>query len=76
MTTCLGKSCSFGLPRVLFGFESRIWDLIVSIPDHCLSFDFVQMILTIFKAWSNLFPNASTWLTVYTAYSHVIPSLF
>ena len=41
MTTCLGKSCSFGLPSVLFvnccqfmysillGFEGRIWDLIV-----------------------------------------------
>ena len=22
----------------LFGFEGRIWDLIVSVPDHCLSF--------------------------------------
>ena len=21
-----------------FGFEGRIWDLIVSVPDHCLSF--------------------------------------
>ena len=21
-----------------FGFESRMWDLIVSVPDHCLSF--------------------------------------
>ena len=54
MTTCLGKSCSFGLPRVpfvnccqfmylvvsLFGFEGRMWDLIVSVPDHCLSFYF------------------------------------
>ena len=54
MTTYLGKSCSFCLPRVpfencrqfmylvisLFGFEGRIWDLIVSVPDHCLSFDF------------------------------------
>ena len=52
MTTYLGKSCSFGLPRVpfvncgqfmylvisLFGFEARMWDLIVSVPDHCLSF--------------------------------------
>ena len=51
MTTCLGKDFSFGLPRVpfvnccqfvfssfLFGFEGRIWDLIVSVPDHCLSF--------------------------------------
>ena len=55
MTTYLGKSCSFCLPRVpfvscrrfvclvisLFGFEGRIWDLIVSVPDHCLSFYFV-----------------------------------
>ena len=54
MTTCLGKSYSFGLPRVPFvnccqcmylvifpfGFEGRIWDLIVSFPDHCLSFYF------------------------------------
>ena len=31
MTTYLGKSCSFG-------FEGRMWDLIVSVPDHCLSF--------------------------------------
>ena len=50
MTTFLGKSCSFGLPRVPFvnccqlmyfsyfpfGLEGRIWDLIVSVPDHCL----------------------------------------
>ena len=48
----LGKSCSFGLARVpfvncgqfmylvfsLFGFEGRMWDLIVS--EHCLSFYF------------------------------------
>ena len=54
MTTYLGKSCSFCLPRVPFvncrqfmylvispfGFEGRIWDLIVSVPDHCLSFYF------------------------------------
>ena len=54
MTTYLGKSCSFGLPRVpfvncgqfmylvisLFGFEGRMWDLIESVPDHCLSFYF------------------------------------
>ena len=52
MTTCLGKSCSFGLPRVPFvnclsnvfscfpfGFERKIWDLIVSVPDHCLSYN-------------------------------------
>ena len=54
MTTYLGKRCSFCLPRVpfvncrqfmylvisLFGFEGRIWDLIVSVPDHCISFYF------------------------------------
>ena len=54
MTTYLGKSCSIGLPRVpfvncgqfmylvisLFGFEGRMWDLIVSVPDHCLYFYF------------------------------------
>ena len=56
MTTCLGKSCSFGLPRVAFvnccqfyvfsyfpfDFEGRMWDLIVSVPDHCLSFYFTS----------------------------------
>ena len=55
MTNYLGKSCSFCLPRVpfvscrrfvclvisLFGFEGRICDMIVSVPDHCLSFYFV-----------------------------------
>ena len=53
MTTCLGKSCSFGLPCVSFvnvyqfvcvcasfpfGFEGGMWDLIVVVPDHCLFF--------------------------------------
>ena len=54
MTTCLGKSCSFGLPQMWgkllsvyvisyfhFGFEGRMWDLIVLVHDHCLSFYFV-----------------------------------
>ena len=54
MTTCLGKSCSFGLPRVPFvnccqciylvispfGFVGKIWDLFVLVPGHCLSFYF------------------------------------
>ena len=61
MTTYLGKSCSFGLPRVpfvncgqfmylvisLFGFEGRMWDLIVSVPDHCLSFYLVESLYEI-----------------------------
>ena len=66
MTTYLGKSCSFCLPRVpfvkcrqfmylfisLFGFEGRIWDLIVSVPDHCLSFYFdlpIMLVLIYFS---------------------------
>ena len=58
MTTCLGKSCYFGLPPVLFVdwcqfmylvvflfcFEGRMWDLIVSVRDHCSSFYFPLMI--------------------------------
>ena len=53
MATCLGKRCSFDLPcapivnlsinvfiSFPFGFERRIWDLIVSVPDYCLSFYF------------------------------------
>ena len=26
-----------------FGFEGRMWDLIVSVPDHCLSFYFSKI---------------------------------
>ena len=58
MTICLGKSCSFGLPRVpfvnccqfmylvisLLDFKGRMWDLIVSVPDHCFSFDLLLFI--------------------------------
>ena len=57
MTTCLGKSCSFGLPSAFrkllsvyvfsyfpLGFEGRMWDLIVSVPNHCLSFYFTYHI--------------------------------
>ena len=52
MTTYLGVSCSFGLlclslanvyPFVFvsfpFGFEGELWDLIVFVPDHSLSFN-------------------------------------
>ena len=54
MTTCLGKSLfsritASAFRKLLsvcvfcyfpFGFEGRMWDLIVSVPDHCLSFYF------------------------------------
>ena len=52
MTTYFGKelfirftASAFGkLPSIYvfsyfpFGFEGRMWDLIVSVPDHCLTF--------------------------------------
>ena len=39
MTTCLGKSCLiYVFSYFPFSFEGRMWDLIVSVPDHCLSF--------------------------------------
>ena len=31
-----------------FGFGGRMWDLIVSVPDHCLSFYFVAVTTEIF----------------------------
>ena len=55
MTTCVGKSCSFGsftaraFRKLLFiyvfsyfpfGFEGRVCDLIVSVSDHYLCFNF------------------------------------
>ena len=66
MATYLGKSCSFGLPRVPlvicrqfmycyfpFGFDGSMWDLVVSVPDHCLSFYFDPIFNTIsdIKYW-------------------------
>ena len=38
--------------------------------------DDTGLTLTIFVTWPNLFPNASAWVKLYTAYSHVFPSLF
>ena len=36
-----------------FGFEGRIWDLIVSVPDHCLSFYFSTYTVKILKIWTS-----------------------
>ena len=33
-----------------FGFEGRMWDLIVSVPDHCLSFYQYRTCLTVYKS--------------------------
>ena len=62
MTICLGKSCSFDLPRVplvnccqfMYLVSSLlvlragygIWDLIVSVPDQLFSFYFVIFTFT------------------------------
>ena len=43
MTTCLGRSCSLGLRCVSLSFGWDIWDLIVLVSDHCLSFYFVYI---------------------------------
>ena len=45
MTTCLGKSCTFGYQFFCvsffpFGFEDGMLDLIKLIPEHCLSINF------------------------------------
>ena len=38
-----------------FGFEGRMWDLIVSVPDHCLSFYFGLKATK--KRWRHHFPH-------------------
>ena len=38
-----------------FGFEGKIWDLIVSVPDHCLSFYFINMRDVL--GWISLYHN-------------------
>ena len=44
-----------------FGFEGRMWDLIVSVPDHCLSFYFELGMRIKCKMPSEcLFPISST----------------
>ena len=57
MTTCLGKEMFIrftarAFHKLLsiyvfsyfpFGFEGRMWDLIVSVPDHCISFYFTLL---------------------------------
>ena len=78
MTTCLGKSCSFGLPRVPFvncyqfmycyfpfDFEGRIWDLFVSVPDHCLSFYFLYKYRLYIYCFGWTFVNAAFTILLY-----------
>ena len=50
MTTCLGKSCSFCFTACTFRILLSIYvfgflgHLIVSVPDHCLSFYFTSLV--------------------------------
>ena len=50
-----------------FGFEGRIWDLIVSVPDHCLSFYFMR---------SQPRPRLLSWLKTYSCSVRVKVFLF
>ena len=56
MTTCLGMSHSVSLlcvsfvsvcvwPSFSFGFEGGMWDVIILVSDHCLSFHFGNLAL-------------------------------
>ena len=70
MTTCLGKSCSFGLlclsfvtvyefvcASLPFGFEGAIGNLFVLIPDYCLSISSLQITLPLgLLSYGNLLP--------------------
>ena len=41
-----------------FGFEGRMWDLIVSVPDHCLSFYFFYLVVKLVVS----FNSGSQWI--------------
>ena len=58
MATCLGKSCELFIRFTASAFckllsiyvfscflEGRMWDLIASVPDHCLSFYFTVTVI-------------------------------
>ena len=48
-----------------FGFEGRIWDLIVSVPDHCLSFYFSKLLKFIFRKSHYITFLANSWKVPY-----------
>ena len=86
MTTYLGKRCSFCLPRVpfvncrqfmylvisVFGFEGRIWDLIVSVLDHCLSFYFIMVLCTTEMIHEDESEIQLNTLSQVTRYAHLV----
>ena len=61
MTTCLGKASVFRkllsvyvFSYFPFGFEGRMWDLIVSVSDHCLSFYFSNIKIVRTRAFQDV----------------------
>ena len=44
-SACRKLPSSFVFSYFPFGFEGRMWDLVVSVPDHCLSFHFGHLSL-------------------------------
>ena len=86
MTTYLGKSCSFCLPRVPFVncrhfmylvIEGRIWDLIVSVPDHCLSFYFtISFSLPQIREMRSLFTASNLLLVALSSAARDLPFVF
>ena len=82
MNTCLGElfirftASAFGkLPPIYvfsyfpFGFEGRMRDLIVSVPDHCLSFYFVlSALVVVIVSWWLLY----SFVISYRLYCHYI----
>ena len=63
MTICVGKSCLFGLLSVSFvklyqfkvgasfsfGIKGTMWDLVIWVPDHCLSFTSLLGLVTEYR---------------------------
>ena len=45
-----------------FGFEGRMWDLIVSVPDHCLSFHLVVAVKCVISSF--LYIGSDYWLEI------------
>ena len=53
-----------------FGFEGRMWDLIVLVPDHCLCFYFSCIIYSFYQNGSDTFIAT----LVNSANSHILPN--
>ena len=56
-----------------FGFEGRMWDLIVSVPDHCLSFYF-DSLLVLFRTawWTSAWKELTSWLSACTGLLYAV----